>query len=96
MDHRDAQKALNTLKKASELAMTISNKWIKRSGTHSSQIVDDFVRKVMEGAETLRAATHYLSTRPMLPRVAGAGGTKLQKKLAKFTNNDSSTKDEVV
>ena len=96
MDHRDAQKALNTLKKASELAMTISNKWIKRPGTHISQIVEDFVRKVMEGAETLRAATHYLPTRPMSPRVAGAGGTKLEKELAKFTNNDRSTNDEAV
>ena len=88
LDHRATQKALNTLRKASELAVTISNKWIKRPGTYSSQVVADFVRKVMEGAETLRAATYYSSTRPMPPRVVGAGGTKLEKKLAKSTNND--------
>ena len=96
-DHRATQKALNTLRKASELAAAISNednKWIKRPGTSISQILAELTGKVTLGAETLRVATRQLSTRSVSSHVTSAGGTKLEQELATSNGNGNSTNDK--
>ena len=96
-DHRATQKALDTLRKASELAAAISsedNKRIKRPGTGSSQVLAELMGKVTVGAEALRVATRQLSTRSVSSPVTSAGRAKLEKELAMAKGNGNSTNDE--
>ena len=96
-DHRATQKALDTLRKASELAATISsenNKWIKRPGAGSRQVLAELMGKVMVGAETLRLATRQLSTGSVSFPLTSAGRAKLEKELAMANGSGNSTNDE--
>ena len=98
-NHQANQKALNTLRKASELAEAIANEnnqWIIRPVINGSQVLTDLMGKIMSGAGTLRLAARQLSTRSMSSYVTSAGGVKLEEELATFNGNQNSTKNHTV
>ena len=97
-DHRANQKALKTLRKASELAeaMANENQWTIRPVINSSQALTELMGKIMSGAGRLRLATRQLSTRSISSYVTSAGGVKLAEELATFNGNQNSTKNHTV
>ena len=97
-DHRANQKALKTLRKASELAEAMANKnqWTIRPVINSSQALTELMGKIMSGAGRLRLATRQLSTRSISSYVTSAGGVKLAEELATFNGNQNSTKNHTV
>ena len=98
-NQRATQKALNTLRKASELAEAIANEnnqWTIRPVINSSQVLAELMGKIMAGAGTLRLATRQLSTRSMSSYVTSAGGAKLEEELATLNGNESSTNNNTV
>ena len=98
-NHRATQKALNTLRKASELAEAIANEdnqWTIRQVVNSSQVLAELMGKIMAGDGTLRLATRQLSTRSLSSYVTSAGGAKLDEELATLNGNENSTNDNTV
>ena len=98
-NHRANQKALNTLRKASELAEAIANEdnqWTIRKVVNSSQALAELMGKIMAGDGTLRLATRQLSTRSLSSYVTSAGGAKLEEELATLNGNENSTNDNTV
>ena len=98
-NHRANQKALNTLRKASELAEAIANE--NNQGTirqviNTSQVLSELMEKIMAGDGTLRLATRQLSTRSLSSYVTSAGGAKLEEELATLNGNENSTNDNTV
>jgi len=98
-NHRATQKALNTLRKASELAEAIANEnnpWTIRPVTNSSQVLAELMGKIMAGAGTLRLATRQLSTRSMSSYVTSAGEAKLKEEPVTLNGNENNTNDNTV
>ena len=98
-NHRANQKALNTLRKASELAEAIANEdnqWTIRQVVNSSQVLAELMGKIMAEDGTLRLATRQLSTRSLSSYVTSAGGAKLDEELATLNGNENSTNDNTV
>ena len=98
-NHRANQKALNTLRKASELAEAIANEnnqWTIRQVINSSQVLAELMGKIMAEDGTLRLATRQLSTRSLSSYVTSAGGAKLDEELATLNGNENSTNDNTV
>ena len=99
LNHRADQKALNTLRKASELAEAIANEdnqWNIRKVVNSSQALAELMGKIMAEDGTLRLATRQLSTRSLSSYVTSAGGAKLDEELATLNGNENSTNDNTV
>ena len=98
-NHRANQKALNTLRKASELAEAVANEnnqWTIRQVINSSQVLAELMGKIMAGDGILRLATRQLSTRSLPSYVTSAGGAKLEEELANLNGNKNSTNDNTV
>ena len=98
-NHRANQKALNTLRKASELAEAIANEdnqWNIRKVVNSSQALAELMGKIMAEDGTLRLATRQLSTRSLSSYVTSARGAKLDEELATLNGNENSTNDNTV
>ena len=98
-DHQANQKALNTLRKALELAEAMANEnnqWTIRPATNSSQALTELMGKITSVAEILRRVTRQLSTRSISSYVTSAGGVKLEEELATFDGNQNNTKNHTV
>ena len=81
------QRALNTLRKATELAEEISTGHNKLN----KKLLADFAESVEQGAEILRAATRQLTTTPISSYVTSAGGAELAKELTPCNANETNT-----
>ena len=98
-NHQANQKALNTLRKASELAEAMANEnnqWTIRPAINSSQALTELMGKITSVAGILRRVTRQLSTRSISSYVTSAGGVKLEEELATFNGNQNNTKNHTV